>query len=164
MLPVSLRRAINDGRGGEGPKSPAIVYVPPGTYVVSDTIVLWYWTHLRGNSACPPTFVLKASSPGFSNPKGYKPVIATAAGYNKSVDANWWEGDIDANCNFYTQLHYLNIKISPGNSGATGVIWRVAQQTSIRNLTIDAKEGAVGLDIGSPAGSMQVCCKFRLAL
>ena len=33
-----------------------------------------------------------------------------------------------------------------------GVIWRVAQQTSIRNLTVDATHGYAGLDVGHPSG------------
>jgi hypothetical protein len=117
--------------------------------------VLWFWTHFRGSSACPPTILLKPNSAGFSDPRGFKPIIATAAGFNMSASGPWWKGDIDANCNFYTQLHNLKIQIGKGNTGATGVIWRVAQQTSIRNLTVDATEGAVGLDVGSPAGYSQ---------
>jgi hypothetical protein len=154
---TSIQRAIDEGRGGEGDlaKSPGIVYVPPGSYVVSDTIVLWYWTHFRGSATCPPTIVLKPASPGFNDPRGFKPIIATAAGYNVSTNDSWWKGDIDANCNFYTQLHNIKVQIGKGNTGATGVIWRVAQQTSIRNLTVDATEGSVGLDIGSPPGYSQ---------
>ena len=69
---------------------------------------------------------LKQNADGFANSKGYKPVIATTAGYNTSTNQSWWGTDIDANCNFYTHLHNVRVVIGKGNSGAVGVLWRVA--------------------------------------
>ena len=159
---AAMLAALDHERGGAGDfdKAPAVVYVPPGTYAVSDTLVLWYWTSLQGSASCPPTILLLPGSPGFGDEQAYKPVLATTAGYNLApVNAStgynhsWWSGDdIDANCNFYTQLHHMNIVIGAGNGGATGVLWRVAQQTSMRDVGVDATHGAVGIDIGMPPG------------
>jgi len=158
---VAIRRAIDHGRGGKGDfdKSPAVVYMPPGTYAVSDTLVLWYWTSFQGSATCPPTILLRPHSAGFGDTGAFKPVITTTAGYNLDpVDAatgynySWWLGDIDANCNFYTQLHHVRVTIGEGNDGATGVLWRVAQQTSMRDVHVDATHGAVGIDVGMPPG------------
>ena len=159
---AALQAAIDSGRGGKGnfDKAPAVVYVPPGRYVVSDTLVLWYWTSFQGSAACPPTIELLPRSGGFGDARALKPVIATTAGYNLDpVDAatgynhSWWSGDdIDANCNFYTQLHHVRVAVGSGNGGATGILWRVAQQTSLRNVSVDATHGFAGIDIGMPPG------------
>ena len=62
---AAINKAISDGgRCGKGcdssTTSPAIVYFPPGTYLVSKPIVQYYYTQLIGDAINPPT--LKASS------------------------------------------------------------------------------------------------------
>lgn len=61
---LALQKAIDSNRGGdagsEQSKSAAVVYLPAGTYKVTDTLVLWKWTVLVGNPrarqqlSCPP--------------------------------------------------------------------------------------------------------------
>ena len=46
----------------------------------------------------------------------------------------------------------MRIEISSGNPAATGILWGVAQQTSIRSVEIHAGPGAIGLDIGGIDG------------
>ena len=49
-------------------KDPMVVYVPPGDYVVSNTLVLWFYTHLIGNHKCPPRLLVPAGPwPGGQN-------------------------------------------------------------------------------------------------
>jgi hypothetical protein len=49
----------------------------------------------------------------------------------------------------FDEIRNVNIEIQEGNPGASGLMWNVAQQTSIRNVTIDlSKSGSVGLDVG----------------
>lgn len=48
--------------------SPAIVYFPPGTYLVSSPISIYYMTQMIGNPNCLPT--IKASSSWPVNPYG----------------------------------------------------------------------------------------------
>ena len=43
-------------------KTPANVYVPSGTYLVSDTLILYRATMLAGDADNPPTLVLKKNS------------------------------------------------------------------------------------------------------
>ena len=63
-------RALELGRGGKGTreKTPANVYVPSGTYLVSDTLMVYRATMLAGDADHPPTLVLKKNSPGFGQP------------------------------------------------------------------------------------------------
>eukprot|EP01044_Picomonas_judraskeda_P010049 COSAG03_NODE_1268_length_4429_cov_3.964451_2_plen_244_part_00 len=124
--------------GEPGPaKAPAVVYVPPGRYIISDTLVLYFYTHLMGNHKCRPTLVLKPSAAGFTDQsKGMKPFLAAMIGYNTSTSAhNWWGGGGE-NMNFYTQIQHLHIEIGSGNEAATGILWGVAQQTSIRDVKV----------------------------
>ena len=122
-----------------------MVYLPPGRYLVSDTLVLLFYTHLVGNHRCPPTIVLKPSAPGYTNRSaGLKPVIAAGNGFNTSLH-DWW--DDSENMAFYSQILHLRVEVGAGNVAATGILWGIAQQTTIRNTVIEAGPAAVGLDV-----------------
>ena len=66
---AAIQLAISDGgRCAPGAcngttTTPALVYFPPGTYIISEPIIDYYYTQLIGNPSCLPT--LKAS-PGFN--------------------------------------------------------------------------------------------------
>ena len=154
---AALQAAIDFQRGGEAgsgaDKSAALIYVPPGRYVITDTIVLWKWTKLVGNTKCPPTLVLPARTPAFAGADGLRPLLVTVDGANSSTAAHdWWvETGIDAtNENFFTQLHHFTIEVGAGNPGAVGIMWNVAQQTSVRDVScVCAADTAVCLDVGT---------------
>ena len=151
---AALKLSPGQQWGEQGPeKAPAVVYVPPGRYVISDTLVLFFYTHLVGNYKCPPTLVLKPSSPGFTNRSaGMKPFLAAMIGYNTSTAAhNWWGGGSE-NMNFYTEIQHLRVEIGAGNTAATGILWGVAQQTSIRRVVVDAGPAAIGIDVSGQSG------------
>ena len=137
----AIQDAINHGRlqSGMGPAPTArpfapprraIVYLPPGMYVLSDTVVLWFFTHLRGSTVDPPVLLLKAHAPGFGNYSALKPLLATAGGCNQSVP--WWRDNFHANDMFYNQIHSVKIRVEAGNGGTVGIYWSIAQQTSLR--------------------------------
>jgi hypothetical protein len=136
-------RALEEGRGRQGHKTPANVYVPPGTYLVSDTLIVWRATLLAGDSDNPPTLILKDGAPGFGDPANPKPMLVTAGGYNADPAARDWKTRTDqlggsTNNTFFITLRNLKIKIGDRNPGAWGIYWLVAQQTSLRHVTIDA--------------------------
>ena len=130
------------------PPRRAIVYLPPGTYVVSDTVVLWFFTHLRGSTVDPPTLLLKPATPGFGDAAALKPVLATAGGCNQSTP--WWRDDFHANDMFYNQIHSVRLQVAAGNRGAVGIYWSIAQQTSLRDITIEGAQ--VGIDVAVSDG------------
>jgi len=136
-------RALEEGRGHEREKTPANVYVPPGTYLVSDTLIVWRATMLAGDTNNPPTLVLKDGARGFGDPANPKPMLVTAGGYNADPAARDWKTRTDqlggsTNNTFFITLRHLKIKIGDGNPGAWGIYWLVAQQTALRHVTIDA--------------------------
>ncbi|KAK7449684.1 hypothetical protein VKT23_013157 [Stygiomarasmius scandens] len=46
--------------------SPAVVYFPPGTYLVSSPIMTYYYTQLIGDARKPPTLLASASFAGMA--------------------------------------------------------------------------------------------------
>ena len=155
---AALLRALNGnqtGSTGSGlAKSARVVYLPAGTYLIRDTLVLWFWTTLQGNPlpGCASTLLLAPGSPGFSDPSALKPLLAANGGFNSSAgDGAWWRVDRTfgghANDLFYTSLRDVGVRVGPGNAGAVAVYFPVAQQTSIRNVAIDLTAGgAIGVD------------------
>ena len=150
---AAIQAAIDHERGIRCEKKPAVVYLPAGTYRVTDTLILWKYTHLIGNPHDPPTIVLARKAPGFDDPDAKKPVITTTNGWGVDPQSRNWAANSNtlggsANNTFYTQIHHVKVRIERGNPGAVGILWRVAQGTSIRDVTIDARDAAVGLDVG----------------
>lgn len=109
----AFQLAIDFNRGGDNgsnaDKSAAFVYVPPGRYRLTDTIVLWKWTSLIGNPKCPPTLFLSNATAAFNGSEGLRPFIVTNDGFNSTTsDHAWWleEADVGGatNDNFFTQV------------------------------------------------------------
>jgi hypothetical protein len=139
-------RALDEGRGSVREKSAANVYVPPGTYLLSDTLIVWRATMLAGDVDDPPTLALKNNAPGFGDPANPKPLLVTALGYNiaaKTRDYRTRTNEVGGSTNntFFITIRHLNIRIGQGNPGAWGLWWLVAQQTALRHVTIDAGDG-----------------------
>ncbi len=141
-------RALELGRGGKGDreKHMANVYVPGGTYLISDTLIVYRGTMLAGDADNPPTIVLKEKSPGFGDPEKPRPMLVTYCAYaTDPADRQWAirtnEVGGSTNNTFFITVRHLNLKIGAGNPGAWGIFWLVAQQTALRNMTIDAGEG-----------------------
>ena len=150
---AAIQAAIDHERGTRHEKKPAVVYLPAGTYRISDTLILWKWTHLVGNPHDKPTIALTRKAPGFGDPAAKKPAIATTNGWSVDPRTRNWAANSSqlggsANNTFYTQIHHVGVRIERGNPGAVGILWRVAQATSLRDVAIDAGDGAIGLDVG----------------
>ena len=136
-------RALDEGRGSVRAKTPANVYVPPGVYALSDTLILWKATLMAGDSRDPPTLLLKPRSPGFGDPDRPKPLIVTACGYSIDATTRDWRTRTNqlggsTNNTFYITVRHIKVRIAEGNPGAWGLYWLVAQQTALRHVSIDA--------------------------
>ena len=150
---AAIQAAIDHERGSRYEKKPAVVYLPAGTYRVSDTLILWKWTHLTGNPHDKPTIVLTGKAPGFGDPAAKKPIVVTTNGWSVDPKSRNWAANSSklggsANNTFYSQIHHIGVRVERGNPGAVGILWRVAQATSLRNVAIDAGDAAIGLDVG----------------
>jgi len=125
----AINSAIVDGnRCGLGCDSstitPAIVYFPPGKYLVRKPIVQYYFTELIGDPIDMPTLVM---DPNFSGGIG----LVDSDPYANTGNSYWTNQN-----NFYRQVRNFIIDTTrvPAGKTATGVHWQVAQATSVTNV------------------------------
>ncbi|KAJ5884731.1 Exo-beta-1-3-glucanase, partial [Penicillium taxi] len=105
--------------------TPAIVYFPAGTYLISTSIIDYYFTQLIGNPNDIP--VIKATS-GFTG-------LGLIDGDQYQSDGN--QGWTSTNV-FFRQIRNLKLDLTSIAAGtsATGIHWPVGQATSIQNVEI----------------------------
>ncbi|OGM44008.1 exo-beta-1 [Aspergillus bombycis] len=131
---AAINQAISSGnRCGKGCDSstvtPALVYFPPGTYVVSKPIVQYYYTQIVGDAINLP--VIKAAA-GFAGM-----AVIDADPYNDD-GSNWYTNQN----NFFRAVRNLVIDLTamPQGSGA-GIHWQVGQATSLQNIRFEMVKG-----------------------
>ncbi|KAK3315892.1 glycoside hydrolase family 55 protein [Apodospora peruviana] len=132
---AAINKAISDGnRCGPGctgsTKTPALVYFPPGTYMIGSPIIDYYYTQIIGNPCSLP--VLKATS-SFSarwlldgNPYGANG-LAWAA-----VNVFWRQVS-----NFV-----IDLTAAPATLEVAGIHWPTAQATSLSNIVFKMSTAA----------------------
>lgn len=160
-------QALQSGRHvSGGGVSPQTIYVPPGRYVISSTLLVWSNTSFVGEWTDPPTLILAPNSPGFTDATNPQPFVVTVGGFNVPDNSTNWQtrtDDFNASTNntYSISIRDLNIEIGSGNSGAWGIYWWCAQVTSLRNVTIDASGGYGCVNIGSWGGESVIAdCHF----
>lgn len=128
---AAINSAISSG-GRYGPAgrqtsttTPAIVYFPAGTYLISSPIIDYYFTQIIGNPNSMP--VIKATA-GFTG-------LGLIDGDQYQNDGN--QGWISTNV-FFRQIRNLKLDLTniPASSAATGIHWPTGQATSIQNVEI----------------------------
>jgi glucan 1,3-beta-glucosidase len=146
----AINKAVSDGnRCGSGCDSstitPALVYFPPGTYMVSKPIIQYYYTQFVGDAVTPPT--LKAM-PTF---EGIAVIDADPYEYVDGVAVNWYTNQN----NFFRQVRNFVIDLTAisAKTGA-GIHWQVSQATSLQNIRFemikgDSQQSGLFIDNGS---------------
>lgn len=138
----AINSAITAGdRCGKGCDSstttPALVYFPPGTYVVSAPIIQYYYTQLVGDALDLPVLKADASFEGMA--------VIDADPYNDD-GSNWYTNQN----NFFRQIRNFVIDLTGMDQGAgAGIHWQVAQATSLQNIRFEMVKG------GGPANQQQ---------
>lgn len=138
----AINRAIADGNrcgGGDCDSStitPAIVYFPPGTYLIKSPIIMYYYTQMIGDAFSMP--VLKGTAD--FNTTGLALIDADpyiVGGYG----AGWYQNQN----NFYRQIKNIVIDMTdmpeqnPGGGEVNGIHWQVAQACSMQNVVFNMK-------------------------
>jgi glucan 1,3-beta-glucosidase len=130
----AINSAIADqNRCGQGCDSstitPAIIYFPPGTYLVSKPIVQYYYTQFIGDAVNIPTIKAAPSFTGMA--------VIDSDPY-LDTGANWYTNQN----NFFRQVRNFVIDLTamPKTAGA-GIHWQVAQATSLQNIVFNMIEG-----------------------
>ena len=135
---AAIQQAFNDNPGGN-----RIIYLPNGTYLVSNQI---QWPDnfngsesqkrniLQGQSTAGTIIKLKNSASGFTDPATPKSVI--------------WTGSAPAQ-RFRNAIRNLTVDTGTGNAGAIAIQFIANNQGAVRNVTIQSGDGQgiAGLDL-----------------
>ncbi|KAF2480880.1 pectate lyase superfamily protein-domain-containing protein [Neohortaea acidophila] len=108
--------------------TPAVVFFPPGTYLVSTPIQMFYMTQMIGDPTDLPTLLASSDFQGMAVVDS-DPYIPNGGGANWFVNQN----------NFYRQVRNFVIDITQWNGGMNGaaIHWQVAQATSLQNIIFE---------------------------
>ncbi|KAF8900725.1 exo-beta-1,3-glucanase [Gymnopilus junonius] len=129
---AAINSAISSGGrcgGGSCPSStvsPAIVFFPQGTYLVSTPIIAYYYTQLIGDAKNPPTLLASPSFAGMAVIDA-DPYIPNGGGAQYYTNQN----------NFFRSVRNFVIdvrQVPATNNQGTGIHWQVAQATSLMNI------------------------------
>ncbi|KAI4288633.1 MAG: hypothetical protein L6R35_002101 [Caloplaca aegaea] len=131
---AAINSAISTGdRCGQGCDSstttPALVYFPPGTYMVSKPLIQLYYTQFVGDAVSIPTIKAAPSFEGMA--------VIDADPYTDE-GTNWYTNQN----NFFRQIRNFVIDLTamPAGAGA-GIHWQVAQATSLQNIRFEMVKG-----------------------
>src|ERR1700691_2559517 len=122
---------------------PKLVYIPAGTYLISQSIRISMYTQIVGDPTSPPTI---------------KPTSAFGANYVldgfPNTNGTYWNGG-NAPLNFYKSIRNLNVDTTNVHPSVNVkcLNWAVSQATSIRYMTFTmAKDGLhQGIDMQGSA-------------
>jgi hypothetical protein len=118
-----------------------VIYVPDGTYRISDRIAWGNWITLQGQSRDGTVIKLTDDCPGYDGePKG---VVVTAA------RGPYYGRDARCNAAFSNYVRNLTIDVGRGNPAAVGVRFTTHNHGVVEDVTIRAGEGSgkVGIDL-----------------
>ncbi|KAJ7702300.1 beta-1,3-glucanase [Mycena rosella] len=104
--------------------TPALVYFPQGTYLVSKSIIAYYYTQLVGDAKNPPTLLADSS---------FKDIAVIDADPYLPGGAQWYQNQN----NFFRSVRNFIIdvrRVPPDVSQGTGIHWQVSQTTSLMNI------------------------------
>jgi len=131
----AINKAISDGgRCGPGctgsTTTPALVYLPPGTYLISKPIIDYYYTQIIGNPSCLP--VIKASADFSarwvfdSNPYGAQGLA-------------WGSTNV-----FFRQVSNLVFDLTSVNKNllVSAIHWPSSQATSLTNIVFKLSQAS----------------------
>lgn len=133
--------------------TPALVYFPAGTYIVSSPIIATYYTQLVGDGYTLP--VLKASS-GFQG----SAVIGMFKFYTICTPITNYETDglpyvngvqyTKNQNNFFRMVRnfVIDLRSMPASAPAKGFHWPAAQATTISNVVVEMSQASGTQHIG----------------
>lgn len=133
--------------------TPALVYFPAGTYLISRSIQPAYFTMLHGDASNPPTLKATANFAGFG-------LIDGNPYYTSSL--NWKAVNV-----FFRQVRNFVIDTTniPPGTAATGMHWPTSQATSLQNIVFNMPTASnvvhVGLFIEEGSGGFLTDLTFN---
>ena len=150
-----------------------ILFFPPGTYLISDTIECRQMLTARGNgrlcgasthpcvlvgSSVPgkrSVLMLAANSKGFTDPSKRKMVVHVV-NCNYGYDTRDFKAEPlspQANINYNQVFAVIDNVIGEGNAGAVGIRMQAAEGSTVQNVTIDATPPGIPACLARPAAA-----------
>ncbi|KAI1322736.1 glycoside hydrolase family 55 protein [Xylariaceae sp. FL0255] len=146
---AAIQAALDDGgdRCAQGCDSttttPAVVYFPAGTYVLSGALLPPYFTQMIGDPTDVPTLKATSNFAGFGLIDG---------NHYYGSDPNWVTTNV-----FYTSVRNFIIDTTaiPAATAATGIHWPTSQATSLINIVFNmpTDSGVVHVGLFCESGS-----------
>ncbi|KAF8147994.1 exo-beta-1,3-glucanase [Crassisporium funariophilum] len=141
---AAINLAITDQNrcGGGTCKSstvtPAIVYFPNGTYLVSTSIIPYYYTQLIGDAKTPPTILAAPNFEGLAV-IDINPYIPGGGGAQYYGATNTLQiADFQAFSHRSVRNFIIDVRqVPPERPQGTGIHWQVAQATSLMNIVVE---------------------------
>jgi glucan 1,3-beta-glucosidase len=129
-LAISSGNRFGPASGETTSITPAVVYFPAGTYVISSPIVDYYLTQLIGNPNDLPIIQATTNFTGMALIDGDQ---------YEAWGLGWGSTNV-----FYRQVRnfILDLTSIPASSTATGIHWPTAQATSLQNVKILLNQNA----------------------
>ncbi|KAL2060447.1 hypothetical protein VTL71DRAFT_9478 [Oculimacula yallundae] len=156
---AAINRAMQDGsRCGENCGSStvkgAIVYFPPGTYLISSTIESYYNTQMVGDANDLPVLLAAPSFVGLG-------VVSSDKYVDQAAGGQWYINQ----SNFLRQMRNFVIDITRANmKDIAGLHWQVAQATSVQNVVFfqsnDKEKGHIGIFAENGSGGFMSDLNF----
>lgn len=150
----AINKAISDGdRCGFGCNSstihPAIIYFPPGKYLVSKPIQMFYYTQMVGDAVERPSIVMASTFEGMA--------MFDSDPYEEG-GMNWY---INQN-NFFRQMRNFVMDLTNGPEAGSAIHWQVAQATSLQNIEFNMVKGSQqqGIFMDNGSGGFMSDLKF----
>lgn len=128
-LAISSGNRCGEESCGSSTITPALVYFPRGTYLISAPIIAYYYTQLIGDARAPPTLLAALTFEGIAVIDA-NPYIPGGYGRQWYVNTN----------NFFRSVRNFVIdlrRVPPARSQGTGIHWQVAQATSLMNIVVE---------------------------
>ncbi|KAF2118889.1 exo-beta-1,3-glucanase-like protein [Lophiotrema nucula] len=144
----AIQKALGDGgRCGPGvcnstTRTPAIVYIPEGTYLISKPIIDYYYTMIIGNPNCLPTLLV---SPSFNTSSSTYVLDGDPFMPGQNGKKSWI-----ATNTFFRQVRNLIFDMTqfPSTQLIQGMHWPTSQTTSLQNLVFRMATGKESLHEG----------------
>ncbi|KAJ0379859.1 hypothetical protein COL26b_002012 [Colletotrichum chrysophilum] len=151
---AAINKAIKDGKrcgeacNGSTTKN-AIVYFPPGTYLVSSPIIVYFGTQMIGDANDRPTIKAAASFVGLG-------VLSTDVYMGDGAGADGKDNEWYVNtASFYRQIRNFKIDVASTDPNAyvCALHYQVAQATSLQFVELIAKTGTTQQGLYAENGS-----------
>jgi glucan 1,3-beta-glucosidase len=125
-----------DGTCQSSSTTPALIYFPPGTYIISTPVLMHYGSSLIGNPNCPPVLKAKSTFPIPDNPN-YSTYIVDGNAYGTTGNLAY-----GATNTFWRQFRnfVLDTIAVRADANILGLHWPTAQATSVENVVFKASD------------------------